>query len=279
VTISWSHPDLKTLLPDDLYDRLKECQPDVTLDSKERGCEGVMLRDGATGEVMVMPHFPNIRRLNLQKWRKILGEGANVQFGKALESISTDEDGVTAHFSDGTSERGSILIGTDGGSSAVRTILLPGADGQAESLNYEFLNFPVQFTAEQALWMDKEMHPIVDVGVHPKSMYCGVFLLDKEDLERPETWKFYILATWPKEKGVTYSREDDMLPELRKRMTDWADPFKSAVEWAPNNHVRIMPGGLRVWAPKKAWDNRGGRVTLGGDAAHSKMNDMGSTAS
>jgi 2-polyprenyl-6-methoxyphenol hydroxylase-like FAD-dependent oxidoreductase len=238
-----------------------------------------MLRDGATGEVMVMPHFPNIRRLNLQKWRKIMGEGANVQFGKALESISTDDDGVTAHFSDGTSEKGSILIGTDGGSSTVRAILLPGADGQAESLNYEFLNFPVQFTAEQAQWMDKEMHPIVDVGVHPKSMYCGVFLLDKEDLQRPETWKFYILATWPKEEGISYNRDDDMLPELRKRMTDWADPFKSAVEWAPNNKVRIMPGGLRVWAPKKAWDNRAGRITLGGDAAHSKLKDRRSTES
>lgn len=229
-----------------------------------------MLRDGATGEVMVMPHFPGIRRLNLQKWRKVMGEGVDVQFGKGVSSITTDESGVTAHFSDGTSETGSVLIGTDGGSSAVRTILLPGADGAPEVLPYEFLNFPIQFTAEQSLWMDKEMHPIVDVGVHPKSMYCGVFLLDKEDLQRPETWRFYILATWPKEDGVTYDRDQDMLPELRKRMDGWADPYKSAVEWAPNTKVKIVPGGLRVWSPKTAWDNRGGRVTLGGDAAHSK---------
>ena len=200
-----------------------------------------------------------------------MGEGINVKFGKSLTKVETETDEkIAAHFSDGSTETGSVLIGCDGGGSAVRKILVGSPASDPEVLPYEFLNFPVKYTADQALFMQKQMHPIVDVGVHPKSMYIGLFLLDKPDLERPETWVYYILATWPKEEGVTYSRDVDMLPELRKRMDDWADPYKSAVAWAPNEPVRIISGGLRVWAPRTPWDNRGGRLTIGGDAAHSK---------
>ena len=54
-----------------------------------------------------MPYFPGIRRVNLQKWRKVMGEGVDVKFGKNLNNVTTDEDGrVTAHFADGTSETG-----------------------------------------------------------------------------------------------------------------------------------------------------------------------------
>ncbi len=220
---------------------------------------------------MVMPYFPGIRRVNLQKWRKVMGEGVDVKFGKNLNNVTTDEDGrVTAHFADGTSETGSVLIGTDGGGSTVRRILLGSPAADPEVLPYEFLNFPVKYTAEQALYMDKEMHPIVDVGIHPKSMYLGIFLLDKVDMDKPESWVFYILATWPKEEGVTYEKDVDMLPELRKRMDGWADPYKSAVALAPDEKVTSVSGGMRVWAPKTSWDNRGGRMTIGGDSAHSK---------
>ena len=201
VTISWSHPDLAALLPPELFARLKDVQPDPTLDSKERGCEGVMLRDGATGEPMVEPYFPGIRRVNLQKWRKVMGEGIDVKFGKALTNITNDGEGVTAHFSDGTTEKGSVLIGADGGGSAVRRMLLPSPASDPEILPYEFLNFPVKYTAEQALYFDKAMHPIVDVGVHPKSMYIGLFILDKVEPEQTRDLGFLYPRHMAKGRG------------------------------------------------------------------------------
>ncbi|KAK6384783.1 hypothetical protein LTS17_002346 [Exophiala oligosperma] len=268
VTIAWSHPFLQELLPKELFDRLAECQPDIKLNSKESGCESVMIRDGATGETIVEPPFPAVRRLNIQKTRTLWSKDVNVQFGKTVTNIELTSDGVIAHFQDGTSESGTVLVGADGGGSWVRRWLL-GDEADARVLPYVFLNFPFKFTAERALKMDKMMHPIVDVGVHPKSMYIGIFLLDKPDLDRPETWIFYILATWPKQQTSEDEYKDqNMADELRKRADGWADPFKSAVEWMPDD-VKAKAVQLKIWSPISDWDNRDGRVTLAGDAAHS----------
>ena len=79
VTIAWSHPDLAELLPEELFKRLPECQPDPRLDSKAAGCESVIIRDGQTGATMVEPPFPGVRRLNIQKTRRVWSEGVNVK--------------------------------------------------------------------------------------------------------------------------------------------------------------------------------------------------------
>lgn len=272
VTISWSTPLIKQILPESLFARLKECQTDPELDSKEAGCEGVLVRDGATGETMATPHFPGVRRINVKKTRKLWSEGIDVKFGKSLTSIETDDHGVTVHFADGSVETGSVLVGCDGGSALARRILCGNEAAEAWPLGYEFLNFPFHVTAEQALYLEKNMHPIVDVGCHPRSMYVGVFLLDKPDLTRPETWVYYFLVTWPIEEGVTYPDKEDMLPYLRQKVADygWADIYAKPLSWVSDDtRVRLIPGGLRVWSPREApWNNMGGRATLAGDAAH-----------
>ncbi|KIX92475.1 uncharacterized protein Z520_11795 [Fonsecaea multimorphosa CBS 102226] len=272
VTIAWSLPLLAQLLPEALYDRLPECQPDPGLDTKAAGFESVIIRDGQTGATIVQPPFPGVRRLNIQKTRTIWSTGVNVKFGKTLTDIELTDDGVTAHFHDGTSESGSVLVGCDGGGSWVRRWMLGNDKGTSVVLPYTFLNFPFRYPAERAIKMDKMMHPIVDVAVHPKSMYIGIFLLDKPDLDRPETWVFYILATWAQDNKSApdaSSADINMVAELKQRMDDWADPFKSAVEWIPD-HVQAKAVPLRIWGPPDSgWDNRRGRVTLAGDAAHS----------
>ena len=188
-----------------------------------------------------------------------------LQFGKRLSNIEMTDSGPVAHFRDGTSEAGTVIIGADGNASFVRKWLL-GDAAEPETLPYAFMNFPVTYTAEQARYIDKTMHPIVDVGIHPKSMYIGLFLLDKPDLKRPETWIFYILASWPIATKEDEENTGDRLQRLRDRMNDWAEPFKSAVAWVPDG-TEIKPDQLKIWIPSE-WDNRGGQVTIAGDAAH-----------
>jgi 2-polyprenyl-6-methoxyphenol hydroxylase-like FAD-dependent oxidoreductase len=254
-------------LPQELYDRLNECQPDPSLDTKKAGCESVLIRDGKTGKTLVEPPFPGIRRMQIQKTKQNWSEGLNIRFGKRLVDITTTSSGVTAHFEDGTSEIGSVLIGADGGTSRVRKWLL-GPLAAPDVLPYVFMNFSFQVTADNALYLDKQIHPIVDVGVHPRSMYIGLFVLDKPDLAKPETWIFYILATWPKTTAEDEENTGDRLKRLRARMgDDWCEPYKSAVSWVPDD-VEIKRDELKIWHGKK-WDNKEGRVTLAGDAAHS----------
>ena len=97
-------------------------------------------------------------------------------------------------------------------------------------------------------------------------MYMSVLLLDKPDVNKPESWIFYILATWPLETKEDHENTDNRLERLRAHMDGWADPAKSAVAWLPDD-IPIGKDQLRIWHPKP-WDNRAGRVTLSGDAAH-----------
>ncbi|MFD4670541.1 FAD-dependent oxidoreductase [Lentzea sp. NPDC058450] len=52
-----------------------------------------------------------------------------VEHGKRLEAVETRPDGVTAIFTDGTTESGDVLVGADGIRSTVRTLIDPHAPG------------------------------------------------------------------------------------------------------------------------------------------------------
>src|SRR5262249_14471275 len=56
------------------------------------------------------------------------------RLGKAFVRLDQDQHGVTAHFADGSSERGDLLVGADGSRSTVREKLAPGE--QPRYVNY-----------------------------------------------------------------------------------------------------------------------------------------------
>lgn len=216
-----------------------------------------------------MARLPAIRRLNIQKTKQYLSTGIDVKYGKKLVDITlgqgTEDDGlVTAHFDDGTSETGTMIVGADGGASRVRRWLL-GDLAQQEALPCDFMNFSFTLPADIAVRLDKEMNPTVDVGAHPSNMYLGIFLLDKPDMDKPETWIFYILSTWRLDDNNDRA-PGKRLDDLRSRMPGWFDLYKTVIENVPDD-VEIKPDQLRIWKTKP-WDNHQGRITLAGDAAH-----------
>lgn len=58
---------------------------------------------------------------------RTVAQRIKVEYGKRLVEVEGREDGVTATFSDGTSESGDVLVGADGIRSAVRGIIDPAA--------------------------------------------------------------------------------------------------------------------------------------------------------
>ena len=59
------------------------------------------------------PETPFIRaeRYRLRNW---LSTNLPIQWGKRLQHIEHNDNGVTAYFEDGTSSKGDILVGADG---------------------------------------------------------------------------------------------------------------------------------------------------------------------
>lgn len=267
ITLGWALPLLQSLLPEEIYNTLQQCQPDPNLDPKIAGQVGILVRDGISGETKILSRFPVIRRLNHQKTKQHWSTGLDILRGKRLTDITIGqfENWVKAHFDDGTTETGTTIIGADGGASYVRRWLL-GDLAIPEALPCEFMNFSFTLPADIALRVDKELNPTVDAGIHPTNMYLGIFLLDKPDLAKPESWVFYILTIWPLGETVGLSSSRSRLGELRLRTDKWFDLFKTVVENISDD-TEVKPDQLRIWKTN-LWNNYGGRVTLAGDAAH-----------
>jgi 2-polyprenyl-6-methoxyphenol hydroxylase-like FAD-dependent oxidoreductase len=82
---------------------------------------GDQARYGARGHVLKRERIFRLLR------DEALRQGIPIQYGHRLEHLEKFEDGVVAHFQDGTSAHGAALIGADGINSSTRQIILPDA--------------------------------------------------------------------------------------------------------------------------------------------------------
>lgn len=112
---------------------------------------------------------PSKRRLRVhrQKLREVMSTGLNIQEGKSLRSIENLSVGVKAHFADGTSAAGSMIIGADGNNSVVRKHLLPDSN-KLNQLPVNLVGVVRHFTPEQAVPI-RAIDPLLFQGLHPET--------------------------------------------------------------------------------------------------------------
>ena len=205
----WAFPYFQQLLPQHLQERLQEAL--VRPHYRATANEQLVISNIQTGEVLKEFNYPNAIRVNRAGMRKLVVDGIDVavcyplrlqkggivtsvakehhlltgvQYDHELSRIEYTETGVIAHFTDGTSEAGTTLVGADGGNSFVRRLLL-GERGEPETFpQYEMVNLSVKYTAEQAKYIEENMAPYVDYGVHPKGIF---FMLLCKTAANPET--------------------------------------------------------------------------------------------
>ena len=95
------------------------------------------------------PTHMNVNRATV---RQIMLTGLDdiVHFGKALTHYVSDEKGVTAHFEDGTTALGDLLVGADGIRSAVRRQRAPHAQVQDSGIRAIYGRVPIAAALELA---------------------------------------------------------------------------------------------------------------------------------
>ena len=197
-------------------------------------------------------------------------------------SISTPgSNKVTAYFGDSTSATGTLLVGADGSRSRVRSSLLAHQPRLAINnvLPVRLLGASVVYPRDLALQM-RNLDPFFFQGGDPKSdAFMWFSFLDtpiNNTRDNPDTYECQILLSWPYRKGFRGRDEPLDVPathkervNLMKEMVDgWTNPFYSCVMNIPAD-AEIKAIALEDFVPRKGlWDNKDGRITLIGDAAH-----------
>lgn len=157
LTLHWSLPALRSLLPSELVDRLPETY--VDREAVERGEVSTFpFYDLATGELKGRsPPAPESQRIRVtrERFRRLLAEGIEINWGRSYTGyeLSVDEVGkemVTVSFEDGTSCSGILLVGCDGGRSRVRLDMLgPGTEKDLHKIPVGVLGVKVDYTPER----------------------------------------------------------------------------------------------------------------------------------
>jgi 2-polyprenyl-6-methoxyphenol hydroxylase-like FAD-dependent oxidoreductase len=271
--LHWGAPILQTLITSEAWTRIQTVQVDPNEPTKP--LDTLRFLNSATGEELGAANIDYFYRLVRSKLRVLLSENIDVRFDKKLSDITYSDDGrlATAHFEDGTSTTGRILIGADGARSAVRRVVVGHDSHLSRRLSFGATFAQARFTREQALHL-RSWHPLYLAGVHPAGRFSFFGMQDGSDATRPETWLFffYISFSLPhaEQEAMASWTQPQHMAYIKSLARECADPWKSAFEWLPDDHP-LWFMVITDWdpaAPEHSWDNHAGRTTLVGDAAH-----------
>ena len=281
--LHWAMPTLKSLIPDTASAKLQSVQVDPN--EPTRPIDILSFLNGATGEVMAAPEVPYFYRLRRSKLRALLAKDVDIRWNKRLKNVVYEHDGssVTAVFEDGEHVSGALIIGADGSRSTVREGLLGPGIAASTRLPYAATFVQAKFTREQALFL-RSFHSLFLASPHPDGLFAFFGLQDAPEVDKPEGWTFFFYISWNSsieqqdEEAKTYDNKS-RLKQVRELSKGYTQPWKSAFEWLPEDQPAWY-FGLTAWDPsleEHNWENKNGRVTLVGDAAHPMTYRMSSS--
>ncbi|ORY15441.1 hypothetical protein BCR34DRAFT_585086 [Clohesyomyces aquaticus] len=275
ITVHWALPAFESCLPPHLFHRLRDVQVDPEQGRHDTG--RFMFLDLSNA----MPRYiiPPSRRLRLHRrlLRALLMDGVPILWNKALLNFTQTSGSVLAHFEDGTTVEGALLVGADGSSSRIRRLLFAEKDPTAATLHQlpvRFMGVTVRLAPFQAQVL-RDIDPLLFQGSHPQS---GVFLW-YSTLSTPQingsigrsTEEYYEgqlnmswIARTPHDEIPTPNKE--RVQKMKFMAQNFEQRLRDAV-WDIPDDAEVVEIKIQDW-PTREWDNREGLVTLIGDAAH-----------
>lgn len=244
------------------------------------------LKDVATD---IMDGEKNVIRKTL---RRVLLTGleGHVSFGKGSIGYAQNRDGsVTAHFDDGSTATGDVLIGADGSGSAVRKQRLPEAE--LEDTGMVSLGGKLPMTiASKALLSDRMFYGMSMI-MAPKGMGAIIHSLEfaphRADPDFAAWWPEFVGAidddsigwglwgarqNFPRDPAALTGEE---LQKLGLELTrNWHPHMRELIRMTAASAIGYI--GVRTSVPLSHWESS--NVTLLGDAIHTMTPGRGAGA-
>lgn len=194
-----------------------------------------------------------LRRSSLHK---VLTEAVGdhrIRLGARCTGYTQDADGVTAHFADGSTARGDVLIGADGLRSTVRATMRKGFEPPPRYARYTAWQAITQLPGEDVVPTGTFFNLWGRGGL--RFLYCR--------LGENEVYWDAVTSDRAAAAGIDTigsTRRDAMAHAYRH----WPAPVPQII--ASTEEEAILPVPIRDRPPAGGWSQ--GRVVLTGDAAH-----------
>ncbi|CAJ2507870.1 Uu.00g090560.m01.CDS01 [Anthostomella pinea] len=293
ITIHWALDALESCLSPELFKRIDEIQVDP-----EQGQKGnlpsplldtgrFLFLDIETAEpkYIIPPSFR--RRIGRLKFRKLLTEGIDINWGKSITAFETSGEGVAVSFADGadgTEVRGAMLVAADGSNSRTRSLLM-GDTGKINQLPARFMGVTVVLS-ESKIAPLRAIDPLLFQGSHPETGYFMWFsvlsipAVNGSDQSDKPYYEGQINVSW------IVKGEGDEVPEAHaerlakmKAMARAGSGFhhvlRDTIAGIPEG-TEVLEIKLADW-PTLKWESDS-KVTLLGDAAHAMTMYRGEAA-
>lgn len=278
MAIHWALDRLGELLPGEVYALMEQasCNPSIPI---QAGGNYPIIH-GETGNMLAGVPYKQGLRVPRSKMRKLCGEGIDVLYGKQLRDVifraeergeenaqHSSERTVTAVFEDGSRYEGNLIVGADGCRSLIRELAMGSPEAAATTpFPIWHMNMTVCYgDAEKAKYLRSEF-PTSYLALSDRSFHAFQSISSMPDgVDHPESWVFHLAMAWMGEAKHELSHEE-RLAIIKEKAKGLAEPARSAFTWIPEG-TQVSRADIRFWIPQQ-WDNKAGRMTLVGDAAH-----------
>lgn len=287
---------LRSVLVDEIWHIFEETCPETVLGSLPNinavTCEITAVNFGANdpqGKVTQSDQKPYTVDRAVLRQVLLTGLDEHIAYGIKYSHYEFTDTGIIAHFADGTSETGSLIVGADGARSAVRQQYLP--------------SLKVLDTKARPIYGKTPLTPSFQSRILPKALECLSFIKDpmtgsvtlmevirflpksqrKDKRDLPANYVYWVVI--PSDSSSSHG-EDQMNSLSKQQAVELAKAFTA--HWHPSLRPLIedqdpdQTGMFRLlsFAPEslsKGWEPNA-RITLVGDAVHAMMPSTASGA-